>query len=172
MLGKIENRRRRGQQRMERWLDNLCRDGWRASPTQGTWVWASSWRWWRTGKAGMLQSMGSKRIQHNWYTEQQESIHFHLYIPTVMFVLLWKKSCSQTPFTFTVSFNTYWAGLHLCWSMTKKHRLTVPLLPGVWWSLGVPPQGGQEDRLRLDPLMQVSTIWGHKCGARVLEQAN
>ena len=25
-----------------------------------TWVWASSGRWWRTGKPGMLQSMGSK----------------------------------------------------------------------------------------------------------------
>ena len=30
-------------------------DGWMASLTQ--WVWASSWRWWRTGKPGVLQSM-------------------------------------------------------------------------------------------------------------------
>ena len=27
-------------------------DGWMASPTQGTWVWASSGRWWSTGKPG------------------------------------------------------------------------------------------------------------------------
>ena len=33
--------------------------GWMASLTQWTWVWASSRRWWRTGKPGMLQSMGS-----------------------------------------------------------------------------------------------------------------
>ena len=34
-------------------------DGWMASPTQWTWVWASSGSWWRTGKPGVLQSMGS-----------------------------------------------------------------------------------------------------------------
>ena len=33
-------------------------DGWMASPTQWTWVWANSGRQWRTGKPGMLQSMG------------------------------------------------------------------------------------------------------------------
>ena len=40
-------------------------DGWMASPTQRTWVWANS------GKPGMLQSMGSQRVRHNWVTEQQ-----------------------------------------------------------------------------------------------------
>ena len=33
-------------------------DGWMASPTQWTWVWASSGSWWWTGKPGVLQSMG------------------------------------------------------------------------------------------------------------------
>ena len=33
-------------------------DGWMASLTQWTWVWASSRSWWWTGKPGMLQSMG------------------------------------------------------------------------------------------------------------------
>ena len=32
--------------------------GWMASSTQWTWVWANSGRQWRTGKPGMLQSMG------------------------------------------------------------------------------------------------------------------
>ena len=32
-------------------------DGWMASSTQWTWVWADSKRWWRTGKPGVLQSM-------------------------------------------------------------------------------------------------------------------
>ena len=40
-------------------------DGWMASPTQWTWVWASSRRWWWTGKPGVLQSMGSQRVRHN-----------------------------------------------------------------------------------------------------------
>ena len=34
--------------------------GWMASLTQWTWIWANSRRWWRTGKSGGLQSMGSQ----------------------------------------------------------------------------------------------------------------
>ena len=45
MLGKIESRRRRGDRG---W------DGWKASPTQWTWVWTISRRWWRTGKPYVL----------------------------------------------------------------------------------------------------------------------
>ena len=37
-------------------------DGWMASLTQQTWVWASSRSWWWTGKPGVLQSMGSQRV--------------------------------------------------------------------------------------------------------------
>ena len=33
-------------------------DGWMASPTQWTWVWASSRSWWWTGRPSVLQSMG------------------------------------------------------------------------------------------------------------------
>ena len=33
-------------------------DGWMASPTRWTWVWASSGIWWWTGKPGVLQYMG------------------------------------------------------------------------------------------------------------------
>ena len=48
MLGKIEDKRKRG------W------DGWMASPTWWTWVWATSRSWWRTRKPGELQSMVRK----------------------------------------------------------------------------------------------------------------
>ena len=47
-------------------------DGCMASLTLWTWVWASSRRWWRTGKAGVLQPMGSQRVGHDWVTEQQQ----------------------------------------------------------------------------------------------------
>ena len=40
-------------------------DGWMASPIRWTWIWVSSRRWWRTGKSGVLQSMGSQRVEHN-----------------------------------------------------------------------------------------------------------
>ena len=35
-------------------------DGWMASLTWWTWVWVCSRRWWRTGKPGLLWSMGLK----------------------------------------------------------------------------------------------------------------
>ena len=38
---------------------------------QWTWVWASSGRWWRTGKPGVLQFMDLQRVRHDWETEQQ-----------------------------------------------------------------------------------------------------
>ena len=44
-------------------------DGRIASLTQWTWVWANSRRWWRAGRPGVLQSMGSQRVGHNWGIE-------------------------------------------------------------------------------------------------------
>ena len=49
-------------------------DGWMASPTQWTWVWANSGRWWRTGKPGVLQFMGLQRVSHDWATERQQQL--------------------------------------------------------------------------------------------------
>ena len=43
--------------------------GWMASLSQRTWVWASSGSWWWTGKPGVLQSVGSQRVGHDWATE-------------------------------------------------------------------------------------------------------
>ena len=49
--------------------DNRGWDGWMTSPTWWTWVWVGSRSWWWTGKPGMLQSIGSQRVGHNWATE-------------------------------------------------------------------------------------------------------
>ena len=59
-LGKIEGRRRRG---------NREWDGWMASLSLWTWVWASSRSWWWTVKPGVLQSMGSQTVRQDWATE-------------------------------------------------------------------------------------------------------
>ena len=60
MLGKIEGRRRRGWQRM-RWLDGI---------TNSMDMSLGKLRsWWWTGKPGVLQSMGSQRVGHDWATE-------------------------------------------------------------------------------------------------------
>ena len=62
-----------------------------ASPTQWTWVWASSGSWWWTGKPGVLQSMGSQRVRHNWATE-----------------LNWRfMTCFFTVFKYSSSLSTY-----------------------------------------------------------------
>ena len=53
--------------------DNREWDGWMSSPTQCTWVSANSGRQWRTGKPGVLQSMGSQRVGHDWATEHAQT---------------------------------------------------------------------------------------------------
>ena len=44
-------------------------DGWMASPTQWRWVWVNSGSWWQTGRPGVLWSMGSWRVGHDWAIE-------------------------------------------------------------------------------------------------------
>ena len=51
-------------------------DGWVASVTQWTWVWANSERWWRTGKPGRLQFMRSQRVGHDLATEKWTTNNF------------------------------------------------------------------------------------------------
>ena len=93
MLGKIEGRRRRRQQRI-RWLDGItdvmdmnwvCSGSWwwtrEPGVLQSMWLqgvrrdWATELKWtgrqWRTGNPSMLQSMVSQRVGHNLVTEQQ-----------------------------------------------------------------------------------------------------
>ena len=49
-------------------------DGWMASLTRWTWVWVNSGSWWWTRRPGVLQSMGSKRVGHDWVTELNWSV--------------------------------------------------------------------------------------------------
>ena len=49
--------------------DNRGWDSWMASPTQWTWVWVDSRRWWWTGRPGVLRFLGSQRVRHDWVTE-------------------------------------------------------------------------------------------------------
>ena len=60
ILGKIEGGRRKGWQRM-RWLDGIT--------DLVDMVWVNSRSWWWTGRPGVLQSMGSQIVGHDWVTE-------------------------------------------------------------------------------------------------------
>ena len=55
-------------------------DGWMASPTQWTWIWANSGRQWRTEQPGVLQSMRQQRVGHHLRKEQQQKQHLVLHI--------------------------------------------------------------------------------------------
>ena len=70
-------------------------DGWMASSTQWTPVWANSGRQWRTGKPGMLQSMVSQRAGHVWATEQQ-SILSNLFLIYLICFLLTAPMVAET----------------------------------------------------------------------------
>ena len=60
MLGKMEGRRKRGRQRM-RWLDGITDSMDMSLSKDRETV--------RTGKPGVLQSMGSQRVRHDRVTE-------------------------------------------------------------------------------------------------------
>ena len=44
----------------------------------GCWVWVNSGSWWWTGRPGVLQFMGSKRVAHDWATELNWTAFFKL----------------------------------------------------------------------------------------------
>ena len=96
--------------------DNRGWDGWMASLTQCTWVWVNSGSWWWTGRPGLLQSMGSQRIRHNWAAELNwTELNSLLYSPTL------------------TSLHDYWKNhsldyTDLCWQsdVTLIHCLRLP----------------------------------------------
>ena len=74
--------------------DRGC-DGCKASVTQWTWVWSNSGRYRRTGKPGMLQFLGWKKVRHGLLVEQQQPYytshvrHISFKRPNVMQSNIW-----------------------------------------------------------------------------------
>ena len=68
------------------------------SPARWTRVWASFGSWWWTGKPGVLQSMGSQRVGHDWATELNWNetwtlsvVSFSSFSYTLCFILGWEE---------------------------------------------------------------------------------
>ena len=61
-------------------------DGWMASPTQWTWAWVNSGSWRGTGMPGMLQSMGSQRVGHDWATELNWKVTIMFHFKTLVYI--------------------------------------------------------------------------------------
>ena len=84
IVGKIEGRRRRGQQRL-RWLDGIT-----DSMDVGL---HDSGIWWWTGRTGVRQFMEFQRVGHDWATELNwtECVNLDLFQLSVLLTLL--KTC-------------------------------------------------------------------------------
>ena len=90
-------------------------DGWMASPTQWTWVWVNSGRWWWTGRPGVLRFTGSQRVGHDWATE----LNWCLWVTWWLLLFL-----SLNSFHSMDGCITLWLSIHLL-----NDTLETPFLP-------------------------------------------
>ena len=73
-------------------------DGWMASPTWWTWIWANFRSWWWTGKPGMLQSKGSE--SQMWLSEWTELNWYWKNYPVFSFDV--EKACNTMQYPFII----------------------------------------------------------------------
>ena len=120
MLEKIEGRRRREEG------DNRGWDGWMASLTQWTWVWASSGCWSWTGKCDVLQSVRLQRVRQDWATELNWNHFFDMH-----FSYLGPVSCDFTSWVF-LGYTVQSGVAAVWWLLDCRHSL----FPS-WFPLGL-----------------------------------
>ena len=121
-----------------------------ASPTQWTQVWASSGSCWWTGKCGVLHSLVSKRVRHDWATELEvqakEKSPFSslsLFTPQSLNRYLQNMSFLITSILKTLNHSICSPYFHLRLSIVytehnhqgcpSKHQLTHMFSMQIWW---------------------------------------
>ena len=109
----------------------------RASLTQCTWVWANSGSWWWRGRPGMLQSMGSQRVGHDWATElnwihKGEKLHISSYFSTTPLYARskWRNVFDKQEKKWTHNF-VAWETFHLSPANTPRNIMS----PSSFWEI-------------------------------------
>ena len=112
-------------------------DGWMASLTQWTWVWASSRRWWRTGKPGVLQSMMSEsdmteRLKNNFTISPLCFPHLKVLFVPLKFIYwspnssMWHLEVGPSGGNRIMRVESSWKGLV---ALEEAHKRDNPSLP-------------------------------------------
>ena len=128
-------------------------DGWMALLTQWTWVGANSRRWWRTGKPGVLLSVGSQRVREYWATEQQQ------------WACVWMWVCDRVRVDYVQMWA--WACVCLCvWSLRKLQRRAITGKQMKGWNWFLEGDGGGKGVSQ--PVRKVEDDWGGGLGSLFL----
>ena len=99
-------------------------DGWLAAPTRWTRVWVDSRSWWWTGRPGVLQSMGSQRVGHDWATELNDTL-FQIEVVSFQRAVVHSDSLGSSSEALLWSWS-----MSVGWSMSECCSLrTTPLPP-------------------------------------------
>ena len=101
--------------------------GWMASLTQWTWVWVDSGSWWWTERPGMLPSMGSQRVGHDWATELNWNNAINLAFPcTCVCFKMMEENSSEFSSGDMVGFplcSLLYLPIYLWWVRINSNRL-------------------------------------------------
>ena len=130
LIGKDPDTGKEGKRR--RWLDAI---------TQWTWVWTSSMWWWRTGKAGVLQFMGSQRVrypgrQQSWKDDTLRPSEEVVRVPPSSDLLSpWRGGVVQITGCFQAEMFTSGRWRH--WQFPSFLQSQHPMIPSInfWWNM-------------------------------------
>ena len=99
------------------------------SLTQWIWVWANSGSWWRTGRTGVLQSVGSQRVGNNWATQlASTSLLGFLFVPFLAFsfhslIHINEYSWNVRPHTRHYGYSNVNENVHSNWKKDSKWKV-------------------------------------------------
>ena len=136
-------------------------DGWMTSPTQWTSIWVNTGSCWWTGRPGVLQSLGSQRVRHDWVTllmlNGSPSRYWCSFQIPLMLIILGNTSSALRSFCFQI-LNT-WENLEDCPWVTEITLVQIVWLPGAYFPFTSP--GGFWPTTRQTPYIN-AYMWNLK----------